>query len=127
MFIVSELDVRALMNELIAIAHKWFNIGIQLRIDYHILKGFEQQYKDNPSRCLLEMLHYWLNGNGKSCVKWETIIEALRSPLVSESGIADKLVESNQLQPAASECCSQSTPIQGTCSCFVEYNVPAKA
>ena len=102
------------MNELATIAHKWFDIGIQLGIGYHILKGFEQQYKDSPSRCLSEMLHCWLNGNGKCCVKWEAIIEALRSASVNETGLAEKIFENNQLQPAASECYSQNTPMQGT-------------
>ena len=102
------------MNELITVAHKWFNIGIQLGIDYYTLKGFEQQHKDDLSRCLSEMLHCWLKGNGKSCVKWETIVEALRSPSINETGLAEKIFEDNQLQSAASGSSNaKSTPIQG--------------
>ena len=107
------------MNELITVAHKWFNIGIQLGIEYHVLKSFEQRHKDDPSRCLSETLYCWLKGNaGKSCVKWETIVEALKSPSVHETGLAEKIFEDNQLQPQAaalSEDHPQSipTPVQG--------------
>ena len=97
--LLAELDIKNLTNELATVAHKWFNIGIQLEIDYHVLKGFEQQHKDNPSRCLSEMLHCWLNGNGKSCVKWETIIEVLRSPSINETGLAEKIFEDNHSTP----------------------------
>lgn len=101
------------MNELVTVANKWFNTGIQLGSDYHVLKDFEQQYKDNPSGCLSEMLHYWLNGNGKSCAKWETIIEVLRSPSRNETGLAEKIFKENQLPPAESEDHSQNTHTQG--------------
>ena len=97
--LLAELDIKNLTNELATVAHKWFNIGIQLRIDYHVLKGFEQQHKDDPSRCLSEMLHCWLNGNEKSCVKWETIIEVLRSPSINEIGLAEKIFEDNLSTP----------------------------
>ena len=57
------------MNELATVAHKWLNIGIQLGIGYHVLKGFEQQHKNDPSRCLSEMLHYciWLLEANGAC------------------------------------------------------------
>ena len=80
-----------------------------------MLKGFKQQHKDDPSGCLLEMLHYWLNGNEKSCAKWETIIdsEVLRSPSINETGFTEKIFEDSQLQPAESKDHSQSTSTQG--------------
>ena len=114
------------MNELVTIAHKWFDIGIQLGISYHVLKGFEQQHKDNPYRCLSEMLHCWLNGNGNCCVKWETIVEAIRSPSINETGLAERIFENNLLQPAASECYSPSALTQGTYmyTCIVRVITP---
>ena len=107
-----------MINELITIAHKWITIGIQLGIDYHVLKGFGQQYNNDPIRCLTELLQYWLDGNaanGKSHVNWETIIKALKSPSVNESGLAEKICENHQLQQAvhASECDSQSISTPG--------------
>ena len=100
-----------MINALVIVVHKWIDIGIQLGIDYHVLKGLGQQYSNDSRRCLTEMLQYWLDGNaanGKSHVNWETIIEALKSPSVNESGIAEKICEDNRLQHAASECDSQS-------------------
>ena len=102
-----------LINELVTVAHKWITIGIQLGIDYHVLKGFGQQYNNDPIRCLAEMLQYWLDGNaadGKSHVNWETVVKALKSPLVNELGLAEKVCENHQLLHAAhaSECHSDS-------------------
>ena len=104
--------MRNLKNALATVTPKWFDIGIQLRIEHHILKEFEQQYTNNPSRCLSEMLQYWLKGNavdGKSHVNWETIIEALKSRSIGETGLAEEIISDNiQLQHTASERDSQS-------------------
>ena len=89
-------------NELNIVVHKWLEIGIQLGIKLHVLKGFELQHNKDPKRCLSEMLQYWLDGKAyeKSHVNWETIIEALESPAINEAAIAGQLRENIQLQYA---------------------------
>jgi hypothetical protein len=106
-----------LVDDLVAVVDKWYLIGIKLEIKPSVLKVFEKQYNNDPRRCLTEMLQYWLDGNTDSpaCVlKWETIIAVLRSPLIDEAGLAERIYKGNALQQEAIECISQNVPIPGS-------------
>ena len=118
LILVAELNMTNLIDDLVTVVDKWYLIGVKLEIKPSVLKVFEQQYNNNSRRCLAEMLQYWLDGNAPTCVKWETIIAVLRSPLLDEAGFAEKIYKDNQLQQAASECVSQGTATPGNIGCL---------
>ena len=103
--IFAALNIKNLINELNIIVHKWFEFGIQLGIEFHILKSFEMEHSKDPKRCLSEVLQYWLDGKAceKSQVNWETVIEALESPSINEGAIASRLRETIELPYETSE------------------------
>ena len=75
--------------ELGKVAHKWFKIGIQLGIPHHKLKEFESE-RDPFSAAV----NYWLNGNGEGVpVSWRSIVAALESSYVDETGLAHRISE----------------------------------
>jgi hypothetical protein len=104
------LTIKNLINELNTVVLKWLEIGIQLGIEFRILKSFELQHNKDPRRCLSEMLQYWLDGKAceRSRVNWETIIEALESPSINEEAVARQLRENMQLQYETNEYGSRS-------------------
>ena len=102
-----------LIDDLVTVVDKWYLIGVKLEVEPSVLKEYEQEYNNNPRRCLAEMLQYWLDGNTPACVKWETMIEVLRSPVIDRAGLAERMYKDNQLQQGASECVSQNISIPG--------------
>ena len=73
--------------ELGKIKYKWFEIGIQLGISYGKLKEFEKEV--DPLSAIID---YWLNGNVKGDpVSWRSVVAALESSHVDETGHADSI------------------------------------
>ena len=73
--------------ELGNIQHKLFKFGIQLGIPHGKLKEFEKEA--DP---LSTVVDYWLNGNVKGVpVSWKSVVEALESSHVDESGLANSI------------------------------------
>lgn len=110
-----------LLDDLVTVVDKWYLIGVKLEIKPSFLKGLEQQYKNDPRRCLVEILQYWLDGNVPSAiVEWETLIAVLRSPIIDETGLAERIYKDNISQQEASECISHTVPIPGnlTAVCY---------
>ena len=89
-----------LIDDLVTVVDKWYLIGVKLEVKPSVLK---------------ELLQYWLDGNTPACVKWETIIEVLRSPVIDRAGLAERIYKDNQLQQGAiySEHVSQNISIPG--------------
>ena len=111
-----------LLDDLVTVVDKWDLIGVKLEIKLSFLKELEQQYKNNPRRCLIEMLQYWLDGNVPSAImEWETIIAVLRSPTIDEAGLAERIYKDNLLQQEASECTSQTVPIPGNLNSCISH------
>ena len=76
------------MNELYGVRAKWYDLGVQLRIEKSDLDAFETQYQRNLDRCLQEMLSHWLSQTDPS---WQGIVSALSSPSLSQSLLAERL------------------------------------
>ena len=69
--------------------HKWFEIGMQLGLPYHKLEEFKE--KRDP---LAAVIDYWLRLNVKDVpVTWRSIVDALKSDQVDESGLAKSIEE----------------------------------
>ena len=69
--------------------HKWFEIGMQLGLPYHKLEEFKE--KRDP---LAAVIDYWLLGNVEDVpLTWRSIVDALKSGQVNESGLAKSIEE----------------------------------
>ena len=73
--------------ELGKIKHKWFEIGIQLGIS----RGKLKEFKEEDDR-LSAIIDYLLNGNVEGVlVSWRSIVAALESSHVGETGLANTI------------------------------------
>jgi hypothetical protein len=79
-------DVRAL---LFSIRKKWYNIGIELGLSVVELDVIESNHKDDPDRCLVEMIKMWLKSIDPFPT-WSTLACALRVDAVSEVALAEE-------------------------------------
>lgn len=81
------LTLKVVCEVLAPIVHKWFKIGVQLGIPYEKLMQFKSER--DP---LAALVTFWLRGNVESVsVCWRSIVEALKSKHVGESGLANKI------------------------------------
>ena len=81
--------MRTICGELGVIAFKWFKIGVELGVSHGKLKEFEQE--DDP---LAAVIHYWLDVNVEVLevpVSWGSIVAALKSSYVGETGLANRI------------------------------------
>ena len=89
---LSVLDLRTVTNELGSVMTKWYPIGVQLGVDEHKLEEIETNYQKTDRR-FSEVIKFWLRGNTRVAKSWESLVEVLDSPFVSERGLAMKLRE----------------------------------
>ena len=81
------LSLRVICEELSTVKYKSFDIGIQLGVPHHKLKEFKKEV--DP---LSEAVNYWLNGNAEEVpVSWMSVVAALESSHVEETGLAKKI------------------------------------
>ena len=54
--------------------------GLQVGLDMDKLKGWERQFRDDATRCWLEVMGYWINigGTQNYPVKWEGLHQLLK-------------------------------------------------
>jgi len=81
-------DLGTLLGSLESIRAKWYNFGLQLRVDIGILDDIAVQYSD-PLDCLRETLKHWLK-TFPNCT-WKCIVNALGSPIVGANVLALEL------------------------------------
>ena len=80
-----------LMNKVAAEASdKWKKLGQQLDIDHHKLKTISRE-NDDVLECFAEVFDLWLRDGDPPFITWATIIDALRTKIVGEGQLADKL------------------------------------
>ena len=88
---LSTADIKDVQNATFSAHPKWYNIGIELRVPLHALKGIAQDNKDVSDR-FREMLITWLNlVNPKPT--WEALVNALRQPAVGQEQLAQSVQE----------------------------------
>ena len=79
-----------MLKELYPVRGSWHNIGLELDIPI-IQLGYFKQKSTHPLNSLHEMLQHWLETAVDPHPTWEAIVTALRSPLVNENYLAEKL------------------------------------
>ena len=84
---VDELAV--LVEELINVRAKWYNIGMKLGVGVGTLNAIRAQFND-PSDCLRETLAAWLRAR-PTPTTWSKVVEALNSAIVDEGVLATSL------------------------------------
>ena len=82
----ADADLHVVLESTVEVVD-WHNLGIQLRIPPHELDKIKSDHK-TVADCSRVMLHYWLN-TGKA--SWNTLVAALKSPVVNLTGIAEKI------------------------------------
>ena len=91
-YLISVLDLRNVTNELRSVKAKWYTIGVQLGIDPAKLEEIENNYQ-TADRRFSEVIKFWLRGNTRVALSWESLVEVLESPFVGEKGLARRLRE----------------------------------
>ena len=88
-FTVGEDDLGDVLEELVSVSRKWYNIGIKLRVPLGTLDNIEYQYSDVLT-CLRKMLTEWIK-RADPLPTWEELADALESRTVGETTHAQQL------------------------------------
>ncbi len=76
------------LTELCGVCADWENIGLGLGLEAGTLDAIKGPFK-KPQDCLRDMLKEWLN-TSPDC-SWQSVIRALRSPIVRQNTLASHL------------------------------------
>ena len=76
----------------VKLPHKWFRVGIQLKVDPASLMSCETQFMHDPMRCYTSVFVEWKRDH-KLPYTWATIIGALESNVVTEVAVANEVRE----------------------------------
>ena len=82
-------ELAVLVEELINVCAKWYNIGMKLGVGVGRLDAIRAQY-NSPSNCLRETLAAWLRAR-PTPTTWNKVVEALNSAAVDEGTLATSL------------------------------------
>lgn len=81
-------DLATVFSDTFPCHAKWYNVGIQLRVDVSTLDCIKVQY-DDPGDQLREVVKTWLMSNKNPT--WGAMITALKSPVIEEALLAREL------------------------------------
>ena len=73
---------------------QWYFIGSELGVDDDTLRALRGQFHDSPKECHQQMLSHRLNIGG---LKWIHVVQALRSPSVGYSDLANRIAREHNL------------------------------
>ena len=85
--------LKAAINALHSVCHKWYNIGVQLDVPTFQLKSIDKKSSELMDQ-LRDTLDYWMSNNPSP--SWRLIVDALKAPSVGENRLAKEIEE---------ECC----------------------
>jgi hypothetical protein len=86
-------DLRKVQRILWDARTQWYNLGLELDITPDTLDSIEQANQLNPDRCFRAMLTKWLREHERPT--WSALAEALRSPAVGLSHLAQEVFPQN--------------------------------
>ena len=72
---------------------QWYNLGLELEITPDSLDAIELANTGKPDRCFRAVLTQWLREHHRPT--WTALAEALRSPAVGLSHLAEQILEQN--------------------------------
>ena len=81
-------NIREVLNNVWEARHKWYNIGIELKLKVSDLDAIQRKNHENPDNCITEMLVSWLRWGGAT---WEDMIDALKHKTVGFCELADRI------------------------------------
>ena len=84
-------DKHELLNLLADIDNEWHKIGLSLKVGNNVLKGLTHKKIENILK-LDEVLENWITTKS-SPVTWDTVIAAMKGPLVNNVQKAEEIIE----------------------------------
>ena len=82
--------LKAAINELHSVCHKWYNIGVQLEVPTFQLKNIEKKSNDSMDQ-LRDTLDYWMSNDLSP--SWKHLVDALKAPSVGGNRLAKEIEE----------------------------------
>ena len=73
-----------LLNLLADISNLWYDIGLSLNVSRDILDDLMSSPKNRQYK-LAQVIHSWLTTTESHLVTWETVIDAIKSPIVNNN------------------------------------------
>ena len=83
-------DLGTVLKATIDARTNWYNLGLELEVKVEVLDDIQTRHSD-PKVQLREMLKTWLK-RGRNPT-WRTLADAIKSPIVDEPRLAEKLEE----------------------------------
>ena len=83
-------DFRDVRSAIYSVRHKWYDIGLELKISFQTLNVIKTDCPQNSADCLREMLVEWLSRTSPA-PSWSSLVEALSSEPVGERRLADEI------------------------------------
>ena len=81
-------DLGEVLEKILDISAKWYQLGLQLKVNIGRLESIQVQFSD-PECQLLEMLKTWLTTSENT--SWQTLTDALKSRSVGASQLAGEV------------------------------------
>ena len=88
--VLSKRDLKSVRREVVAIASKWYDVGLELDLSADELDAIKKANRDNPQDCLRDLLRLWLS-RVDTKPTWRALSNALTSPAVNEQALADTI------------------------------------
>ena len=79
-----------LLKLLADISHLWHEIGLSLNVSDRVLGGLKHSHESNAIK-LSEVIHSWLTTTESRLVTWETLIDAIKGPIVKHIRKANEI------------------------------------
>ena len=95
---LSPNDLRRVQDAIWEARAKWYNLGLGLNITPDTLDSIELANQQNPDRCFRAMLTKWLRKHQQPT--WSALAEALRSPSVELTHLAEEISTLEQTRAA---------------------------
>ena len=92
--IMFHIDLQSVLHHLKNIVQEVYNLGLQLKVPYHILEAMEEDFPTNVTRRKREMVKGWLTSSDPPC--WWHLVQALKK--IGRSNIADEIEASHSKQ-----------------------------
>ena len=91
---LSQNDLKRVQETIWEARAQWYNLGLHLDITAGTLDSIELTNQRNPDRCFRDMLIKWLREHQQPT--WSALAEALRSPSVGQSHLAEEISKLEQ-------------------------------
>ena len=98
---LTDKDLWKVQNILWEVCERWFDIGIQLKLEPNNLNKIEANYK-TVEECCRKMLLTWLS-QVEPKPTWSALVEALKSPAVKCEDVARKIKLEHLPEPESSQ------------------------